>query len=197
MKRDKVIKQIRKDEKAWTSPVHILMRASVGKRDGYKLRRTALLQSLLDAALAGRGNLDALLTQAVDGDKEIDAVLCRLASILLFKLAETDPAPLKWFPKELAMHASVKLEDLADAPPPRHKGTNEADNASLNYFIITKVLYACKELNIKPTRNQGTRFGGRAAAARDSGCYIVAKALDRNERAIEEVWAKRGRFGIA
>jgi hypothetical protein len=186
MKRDKVIKQIRKDEKAWTSPVHLLMGSSVVKKEGYRLTRAALEKSVLDAGL---GDLDGLLTKAADGDSEIDAILCHWASILLYKLAETKPPALEWFPKELAMLASAKLGELADAPPPRHKGTNEADNASLNYFIITKVLYACKELNIKPTRNRAT--------ARDSGCYIVAKALDRNERAIEEVWAKRGRFGIA
>jgi hypothetical protein len=156
------------------------------KQDGYKLRRTALLQSLVDAGL---GDLDDRLTKAVDGDKELEAVLCRLASILLYKLAETDPPPLKWFPKELAMLASAKLGELADAPPPRHKGTNAADFASRDFFIIKSVQFACKELNIKPTRNDVT--------ARDSGCSIVAEAKGLEEGAVEDVWRKRGRFGIA
>lgn len=190
MKRDKVIKQIRKDYKAWTDPLHHLMGQTVGKKDGYRLTRAALTDSVLNGGL---GDLDTLLTKAVDGDPGIDAVLCNWASILLYKLAETKPPPIEWFPKELAMLASAKLHDLANTPS-RHRGTNTADFASRDYFIIKRVLYACKELGIKPTRNKSTGH-------RDSGCSIVAEALkvalNLEERVANEVWGKRSRFGVS
>ena len=116
-------------------------------------------------------------------------MLCRLASNLLYKLAETDPPPLKWFPRELAMLASTRLLERANAPPPRHKGTNPADMASRDWFIIKSGLYACKELNLKPTRNRAT--------ARDLGCSIVAELWTFQREPVDEVWAKRSRFGIA
>ena len=153
MKRDKVIKQIRKDYKDWTSSVRLLMGVGVGKRDGYKLTRKALMDSAVDSVIAGDNDFDSLLI-AAETDPEVEAVLCRMASNLLFKLAETDPPPLKWFPKELAMLASTKLLDKAMEPPPRHKGTNSADFASRDHFIIKSVLYACKELDLKPTRSE-------------------------------------------
>ena len=152
MKRDKVIKQIRKDYKDWTSSVRLLMGVGVGKWQGYLLTRSALMDSVLGSS----DDFDSLLTKALDGDHELEAVLCRIASNLLYKLAETDPPPLKWFPKELAMLASTKLLDLAMEPPPRHKGTNSADLASRDWFIIKSVIYACKELDLKPTRNRET-----------------------------------------
>jgi hypothetical protein len=183
--RDKIIKSIRKDYKAWTDPVRHLFGQSTSKKDGYKLRRAALRQSLMDAGL---GDLDTQLTKAVDGDQEIDAWLCRLASILLFKLAETDPPPLKWFPKELAMHASVKLQDLADAPPTRHQGTNPADYDSRDYFSITEVLKVCKEYKLKPTRNRVSKA--------DCGCSLVAEGMGLSERAVIDAWSKRKHFGF-
>ncbi len=183
MKRDKTIKRIRKDYNAWTDPLYLLMRQGVGKKDGYKLTRVALMDSILDDSL---GDLDALLTQAVDGNPEIDAVLCRLASILLYKLAETEPPPLTWFPKELAMLASSKLLNVADAPPRRHRGTNSADKASRDYFITVSVMKACRELDLEPTRSVATGY-------RDSGCSIVAEALNLKESAVNKVWGKRAR----
>jgi hypothetical protein len=89
MKRDKTIRKIRKDYKAWTNSLRLLMGQGVGKKDGYKLTRAALMDSILDTGL---GDLDDLLTQAADGDAETEAVLCQMASILLYKLAETSPA---------------------------------------------------------------------------------------------------------
>ena len=57
MKRDKVIKQIRKDYKDWTSSVRLLMGVGVGKWEGYKLTRGALMDSVLD----GSDDFDSLL----------------------------------------------------------------------------------------------------------------------------------------
>jgi hypothetical protein len=187
MGRDEVIEQICKDYKTWTSPIHLLMGTSVGKKDGYKLTRMALMDSVLQDDL---GNLDALLTKAVDGDPEIDAVLCRITSILLHKLAETEPPPLKWFPKELAMLASSKLLAVATARPARHRGTNAADYASRDFFLIKSVQFACNALKLDATRNEATK-------AYDSGCSIVAEAMGLKEGAVDEVWTKRSRFGIA
>ena len=194
MKRDEVIKQIRKDYKDWTSSVRLLMGVGVSKWEGHLLTRSALMDSVLN----GSDDFDGLLTKAIDGDKELEAVLCRIASILLYRLAETDPPPLKWFPKELAILASTRLLELANERPPRHKGTNSADFASRDWFIIKSVLYACKELDLEPTRNEETK------TEHDSGCSIVAEAIGYlvkgkkklDEGGVDEVWGKRGRFGI-
>jgi hypothetical protein len=183
MTRDEIIRKIQRDFKAWTSSLHLLMGQSVDKKDGYKLTRQALMNGVLDADLEG------LLDRAVDGDAETEAVLCQMASILLYKLAETSLPPLKWFPKELAMLASSKLQVLANTPPSRHRGTNSVDTASRDYKIIEKVIEACKDLDLKPTRNVATGY-------RDSGCSIVAEALNLEESAVNEVWRKRKQFGF-
>jgi hypothetical protein len=182
MKRDAVIKKIHRDWNLRKSAIRRLMGNSMEDEDGYRLTRAALADKLWEA------DLDDLLINADDGDTEVDAVLCQWASRLLFRLAETDPPPLKWFPKELAIFASVKLSDLGNTEPPRHKGTNSADYATRDFFILCKVLEACKALDLKPTRNTATGH-------RDSGCSIVAEALELEESAVNKIWRNRKRFG--
>jgi hypothetical protein len=111
--RDRFLRKVRRDYKAWIDPTHLIMGEGVGKKYGYKLTR----QALMDSILANGQDLDALLTKAVDGDEETEAVLFYWASILLYELAETSPSPLPWFPKELAMLASSKLLELANKAP--------------------------------------------------------------------------------
>jgi hypothetical protein len=55
--------------------------------------------------------------------------------------------------------------------------------------MCISVIKACKALSKEPTRSLKT--------ADDSGCSIVADAMDLEERAISAVWEKRSRFGIA
>ena len=106
----------------------------------------------------------------MDGNHDVDAILSGLASNLLYKLAETEPPPLKWFPKELAIHAAHKLAGLALAEP-RHAGTNQDDFASRDYRILTAYLpLACKELV------SSQRETWRPTVT--SGCSIVAEALN-------------------
>jgi hypothetical protein len=185
--RDQTIQEIRSLAKNWINPggARLLMGRGVHKQKGFKLRREALFEHLLDTG----PNWDALLTQAVDGNRDIDALLCRLEAKILFKLAETKPPPLKWFPKELAMHAADKLFDLSDMSEPRHRGTNRDDTATRDFFVIKMVIKACKDLGLKPTRNEATRD-------RDSGCSIVAEALNLKESAIKGIWRKRKQFGF-
>ena len=85
------------------------------------------------------------------------------------------------------MLASVKLLELADRPPARHQGTNSADYASRDHFMIKKVTEACQDYGINPTRNDETGY-------RDSGCSIVAEALHFEEKLVHEVWRKRNQF---
>jgi AcrR family transcriptional regulator len=184
--RDKFIRKVKRDDKAWIDPVHLIMGQGVGKKYGYKIPRMALMQSVLDDGL---DNLDDLLTKAVDGDKETEAVLCQMASVLLYKLAETSPPPLKWFPKELAMLAASKMQDIADKEPERHRGTNSADFASRDAFIIKKVIEGRQDYGLEPTR--------KITTAGDSGCSLVAQALHLEERLVEEVWKKRNQFGVS
>jgi len=182
--RGEIIRGISKDYKNWKSSVHLLMGSSISKKDGYKLKRLALRDRFLsDPNL----DFDALLNVA-ENDPEVDSMLAHMASILLYKLAETDPPPLKWFPKELAMHASVKLLDLVNVPPSRHRGTNPADYDSRDYFSITEVLKVCKEHKLKPTRNRASKA--------DCGCSLVAEGMGLNERAVLDAWRMRKQFGF-
>jgi hypothetical protein len=174
MERDEIIRKIRRDYKAWTHP------------EGYMLRRVVTRKRVQDGSL---GDLDAQLTRAIDGDKDVEAELCEQASDLLYELAETKP--VDWFPKELAMLASVKLHELAIAPPPRHKGRDTADTLSRNLFIIRKVREVCEEHDYKPTRNAATGW-------RDSACSLVAEALHLEESLVNRVWKNRRRqFGVS
>jgi hypothetical protein len=164
------------------------MGEGVGKKEGYKLRRAGLMNGMLDAGLQ---DLDALLTKAVDGDKEIEAVLFYCASILLLKLAETSPPPLLWFPKELAMLASSKLLELANMPPERHRGTNSADLASLDCFIIKMLIEGRQDYGILPTKN-GYRWRFRLFAR----CRSSAPWREGRGRCVGEAKAIRSEVGL-
>jgi hypothetical protein len=188
-----IIRKIRRDYERWTSPVSVLFGESVGKEEGYMLTRVVTKGRMEDGSL---GDLDAQLTRAVDADKDVEAWLCHQASVLLYKLAETEP--LDWFPKELAMLASVKLQDLATAPPPRHKGRNSADTLSRDYFLTREVLEVCKEYGLRPTRGETARFGD---PGHESACSYLARALRKElnlgEHALNDIWRKRARFGVS
>ena len=101
----------------------------------------------------------------------------------------SQPPPLKWFPKELAIHAAHKLLVLATTPEPRHRGTNRDDTAVRDYLIIGYVKMVCQRHGLNPTRNVAT-------SRRRSSCSVVAKALNLKESGVNKIWGKRVQFGL-
>jgi hypothetical protein len=184
--RERLIRRIGKSYRNLTDPFHLLMGASIQKSEGWMVRRIALKDALKNAGVT----LDEMLTQAMDGNADIDGILSGFAGEALWRLTKVRPYPLKVLPKALAMHAASKLIDLANKAPDRHRGTNVDDLATRDYFLLTQIRYACRERSIKPTKTGSKKVG------RDSGCSIVAEATGLTESAVDEVWAKRKRFGI-
>jgi hypothetical protein len=109
---------------------------------------------------------------------EAHAVLCLLAAMLLDQV----------LPPKLAGHASKVLFEHAAVVDGRRYKTATRDLA-----VIARVRQRRDEEGISPSRNETSKHKD---AASPSGCSLTASEFDLEERAVEEIWAKRNSFGL-
>jgi hypothetical protein len=171
---DIIVENIRKKWTEWT--------CKFGNDDGDQLHRYLVLQKILGPAgefelFEGVGYDDErskkLVRRAVKNDADADAVLCYVAAGYVFLGRR--------LPDYLASYICALLIMRAAAPSPRRRGG--AWKMSRNIFIVDAILRLGRK-GFSPTRNDITLDV-------ESGCSIVAKALEMGERAVAQVWRDR------
>src|SRR5262249_4935969 len=91
-------------------------------------------------------------------------------------------------PPKLAGHVSKDLFELAGDRDGRRCKTSTRD-----LVVIARIRDLRDEENTPPTRNKASKHKDGSAP---SGCSIAADEFGLDERAVEEIWAKRASFGI-
>jgi len=168
--------------------------AESSKKDGHLSKRWELMRMAMTHSCS-LGGLSAdhwreyreeralsLFSMARAGDVDADAALCMIAALHLYDGKKLPPLLATYVAGILSGRARIK---------PRRRGANPYTNVERDLFIISAVAMWRDELGLHATRNEASK----AKQSSGSGCANVARALGMKERAVEEIWAKRRKFG--
>lgn len=171
---------------------------ALGNVEGHKHLRLQLMQRALKKAETSTmfyGSIPVeyyeegatpLFDAAWAGDQDSCAALCLLASQML--------ASGQQLPPRLLFHVYSVLLEIGLQNPSRGRGRHDPhENVTRDRVIIGEIQRVCKETGLHPTRGDATKNKNEE---KECGCSIVAKRHGMTERAVEEVWGKRGQYGI-
>jgi hypothetical protein len=159
-----------------------LNRALAG-HEGYIQKRGALIEFARDKGEFSEKKAAPLFNLALDGDPDASAALCFFAGKLLLEGKELPPL--------LRKYVGILLGQIFERKPPRSRGASPYTNTVRDHFMLMAIDAYCKKFGWHATRGEATKHNRR----RLSACALVSRDLDMNERAVEEIWAKRGKFG--